>query len=128
MSKFLKIFIGVAIISIIAGSYVVFYANYSTGYRVGTVIKMTKRGVVFKTFEGQLHTGGLSSDGGSDGATSMWDFSVKKEAEDIRQQIESAVDNNSKVKLYYDEKFYQWAFFGDTKYFVNKVEVIEGKK
>ena len=46
----------------------------------------------------------------------------------IREQIESAVDNNSKVKLYYDEKFYQWAFFGDTKYFVNKVEVIPTEK
>ena len=128
MSKFLKIFIGVAIISIIAGSYVVFYANYSTGYRVGTVIKMTKRGVVFKTFEGQLHTGGLSIDASSEGASSMWDFSVKKEDHEIREQIESAVDNNSKVKLYYNEKFYQWAIFGDTKYFVNKVEIVEAKK
>jgi len=128
MNKFLKIFLIVAVIAVGVGTYVIFYANFSTGYRVGTVIKMTKRGVFIKTYEGQLHTGGLSSENGGSEASSMWDFSVKKENEDIRQQIENAVDNNSKVKLYYDEKFYQWAFFGDTKYFVNKVEVIKTEK
>lgn len=128
MNKFLKIFLVVAIVVVGVGGYVIFFANYSDGYRVGTIIKMTKRGVIFKTYEGQLHTGGLSSENNGSDATSMWDFSVKKDDVEIRQQIENAVDNNSKVKLYYDEKFYQWAFFGDTKYFVTKVETIEVKK
>ncbi|MBD79973.1 MAG: hypothetical protein CL840_13755 [Crocinitomicaceae bacterium] len=128
MKRFLRIFIAIAVVAVIAGAYIMFFANYSTGYRVGTIIKMTKRGVIFKTYEGQLHTGGLSSDAGGETATSMWDFSVHKDDESIRNQIEDAVDNGSRVKLYYDEKFYQWAIFGDTKYFVNKVEVIEGKQ
>lgn len=109
-------------------TYVVFFANYSTGYRVGTIIKMTEKGMIFKTIEGQLHTGGISGDSGEGDATSMWDFSVKKSDGEIREAIENAVDNGSRIKLYYDEKYYQWAFFGDTKYFVNKVEPVGQKQ
>lgn len=116
--------LGVIILILSAiGIYIVFFATYSEGYRVGTVIKMTKRGVFFKTHEGQLHTGGLSSDTG-EGATSMWDFTVRRGDEEIRQQIESAVDKGYKVKLFYDEQFYQWAMFGETKYFISCVEPI----
>lgn len=127
MSKFLKIGLSVSAVLVAIAIYVVFFATYSTGYRVGTIIKMTKRGVVFKTYEGQLHTGGISADVGDAGATSMWDFTVRRGEEDIRKEIEKAVDSGSRVKLYYNEKFYQWAFFGDTKYFVNKVETVGNK-
>ena len=123
--KKLKIWGSLLGVLLIAGSiYIVFFANYSTGYRVGTIIKMTEKGVIYKTIEGQLHTGGISGDAGEGSATSMWDFSVKKGNEEVRQSIENAVDKGFRVKLYYEEKFYQWAFFGDTKYFIIKVEQV----
>lgn len=111
----------VLLIALSFGTWLVFFATYSEGYRVGTVIKMTHRGVVFKTYEGQLHTGGVSADVG-EGASSIWDFSIRKDDSHIREQIEAAVDAGSRVKLYYDEKYYQWAYFGETKYFITKVE------
>lgn len=129
MKKF-KVWGSILGILLIVGSvYIVFFANYSTGYRVGTIIKMTKKGVIFKTIEGQLHTGGISGDAGAGaGATSMWDFSVRRGDNEIEAAIEDAVNNGYRVKLYYDEKFYQWAMFGDTKYFINKVEPISDTK
>ncbi|MGB0390540.1 MAG: hypothetical protein ACPGD5_03160 [Salibacteraceae bacterium] len=127
MKKAFGIFAVILLILSAIGTYIVFFATYSEGYRVGTVIKMTKRGIFFKTHEGQLHTGGLSSDTG-EGATSMWDFTVRRGDVEIREQIESAVDNGYKVKLFYDEQFYQWAMFGETKYFVSRVEPIKNEK
>ena len=128
MKKF-KIWASIIAILVVAGSiYIVFFANYSTGYRVGTIIKMTEKGVLIKTIEGQMHTGGISGDSSDGDATSMWDFSVRKSNDEVRQAIEQAVDNGVRVKLYYEEKFYQWSFFGDTKYFVNKVEEVRDKE
>jgi hypothetical protein len=124
MKKFISIFAVVLVIALAVSIWFVFFATYSSGYRVGRVIKMTKRGVVFKTFEGQLHTGGISADVHGD-ATSMWDFSVRKDNKEILEQIEDAVDSGNRVKLYYDEKFYQWPFFGDTKYFITRVEKLK---
>lgn len=127
MKKAFSIIAAIIFILSAIGIYIVFFATYSEGYRVGTVIKMTKRGVFFKTHEGQLHTGGLSSDTG-EGATSMWDFTVRRGDEEIRKEIESAVDKGYKVKLFYDEQFYQWAMFGETKYFISSVEPIISEK
>jgi len=53
MKKFKIIFV---FILLLGGVYYLFFASYSSGYRVGTIIKMSNRGVVFKTHEGQLHT------------------------------------------------------------------------
>ena len=76
------------------------YGNYSSGERAGQVIKMSKKGYVFKTNEGQLNTGDIQQ--------GIWNFSVKK----------------SEPELHYDEKYVQIPFLGDTKYFVTKVEVL----
>jgi uncharacterized protein YwgA len=76
------------------------YGNYSSGERAGQVIKMSKKGYVFKTNEGQLNTGEIQQ--------GIWNFSVKK----------------SEPELHYDEKYVQIPFLGDTKYFVTKVEVL----
>lgn len=76
------------------------YGNYSSGERAGQVIKMSKKGYVFKTNEGQLNTGEIQQ--------GIWNFSVKK----------------SEPELHYDEKYVQIPFLGDTEYFVTKVEVL----
>ena len=98
------------------------FANYSSGYRVGRIIKISEKGFVFKTNEGQLNTGGFS-EGDGDITSSIWQFSVKKGDEEILDQIKNA--NKNMVRLYYDEKFVKIPFLGDTKYFITKVETVE---
>lgn len=93
------------------------FANYSDGYRAGTIIKMSEKGMIFKTAEGQLNTGSF-------GGGLIWDFSVKRGDTAVLRQIEQAVDGGYRVKLYYKEKFYRLGILGDTKYFVYKVESV----
>ncbi len=112
----------ILLIGLAVGTYFVI-GNYSSGYRTGRIMKISKKGVMFKTYEGQLNVGGLDS-GGDDGvATTVWEFSVTDEG--VLKDIEEAVDNGRDVKLYYNEKFYQFDFRGDTKYFVYKVAEID---
>ena len=120
--KILGFLLVTLLIGLAIGSYFTF-GNYSDGYRTGTVMKISKKGVMFKTWEGQLNVGSLQ-DANNDGtATTTWDFSVTDDS--ILTDLEKAVDNNHRVKLYYKEKFYQFDWLGDTKYFVYKVEEIE---
>src|SRR5690606_22893480 len=37
------------------------YASYGDGYRVGTILKLARKGVIFKTWEGELSQGFLES-------------------------------------------------------------------
>mgnify|MGYP006209460265 FL=1 len=69
--------------------------NYSEGDRVGKVVKVSKRGVFFKTWEGQLSYGDNKE---------MWEFSIPNSQEQVRINIDDASENNKRVKLYYKEK------------------------
>ncbi len=97
----------------------VLYANYSTGMRAGTVMKISKKGYVFKTYEGQLNLGLVQSN------ENIWSFSVPAEDTAVVHQIEHAAATGKRVSLHYDEKYYQYDWAGETKYFVNKVEEVK---
>ena len=116
------ILIVLALLLLAVGAYVAsIYAYYSEGYRAGTIIKMSKKGILFKTHEGQLNTGGgFGSDG--DVTSSIWHFSIARRNSEVLKQIEDAVDTGQRVKLHYKEMFFKHSWIGDTKYFVYKVE------
>lgn len=122
MKKLRKILIrsGIVILllGILAGSVAIF-ANFSDGYRVGRVIKLSRKGYVFKTWEGQLNLEALSQDEG------IWEFSVHRGDDEIRTSIDEAVEEGYRVKLYYKEKYFQFDWRGKTKYFIYEVEIIE---
>ena len=108
----IAIFIALFIGAIVA--YFTLYANYSDGIRVGTIVKFTKKGVVFKTHEGRLQQGSSNE---------FWDFTVENDTA-VLHQIERANDYGYRVKAYYHEKYYQFDWRGDTKYLVYKVEKV----
>lgn len=121
-----KLFLILTIILLIAmavGAYFLF-GSFSNGTRAGVVIKMSKKGVIFKTYEGELNTGGFAD---SDGqlTSSIWAFSVVDDQ--VVRDLSDAELSGQRVKLHYNEKFYKLFFRGDTKYFVNKVEPYSGQ-
>lgn len=114
---------------VIGGLFIVFilfayYANFSSGFRVGVPVKLSSKGVLFKTHEGQLNIGGLTS--GEQGVIpTQWDFTVAKSDESVYQGIESAMEQGVRAKLYYKEKYIKLPWRGDSKYMVYKVELME---
>mgnify|MGYP006269917555 CR=1 FL=1 len=115
--------IALLLIGLIGGSVAVF-GTYSDGSRVGKIIKFSKKGLVFKTYEGELSLGAVSQ--GEDGAlTEKWGFSVTRGNDEIIQKINKAMDDGYEVRLYYKEKYFQFDWRGDTKYFIWQVEEIE---
>jgi len=95
--------------------------SYSDGERAGTVSKFSRRGFVFKTYEGVLNVGGFSGETGSL-TPQYFDFSVKDEA--VAAQITQAVKTGQRVTLHYEEKILKLPWNGDTKYYITNVEII----
>lgn len=99
-----------------------FNITYSEGFRAGNIVKVTKKGFIFKTTEGELNVGGIQADKSS----SIWTFSVAgSEEAQVVQDLEAAALSNQRVKLYYQEKLFTIVWRGDTKYFVTKVETLK---
>ena len=122
VKKILLWIIGLSITGFVLVVILALFANFSSGYRVGRIIKVSEKGYVFKTNEGQLNTGGFS-EGDGDMTSSIWEFSIKRGDTEILEQLKNS--NKDMVRLYYDEKFVRIPFLGDTKYFVTKVETVE---
>lgn len=96
-----------------------FYRTYtiSEGSRSGTLFKISKKGIVFKTYEGQLHLAGsvmLTTQ-------STWDFSAKNGA--VYSELQKYEGKN--VKCYYKEIVSAFPWQGDTDYLVYRVELVE---
>jgi len=123
--KFLKtLFYSVLVIGVIVLLFLVF-ANYSSGYRAGVPTKISKKGVIFKTYEGTLNIGGLTNT--SEGAIpTTWDFTVKSGADSVLNKIDQAILHSKRVKLLYHEKYAKFFWIGDTKYYVYDVEILNG--
>ena len=100
------------------------YANYSDGYRAGVPIKISHKGKIIKTHEGELNEGGLTNT--AQGVLpSKWAFSIKDSDSEVRVKLEEAIEQNRRVKVYYEEKYAQLFWLGDTKYFVYKVQILD---
>jgi hypothetical protein len=100
--------------------------NYSNGERIGLMSKFSKKGLFFKTWEGDLV---LTQTGMNQSANKDFEFSLDKDDYDetLRAKLDSAVTYGWKVKVRYHETFgYNWfGNRGETNYFVTSVEVLD---
>jgi hypothetical protein len=130
-----KLILGILLaLILLVGGYFLF-GNYSDGFRAGTMIKFSKRGTVFKTYEGQLNLGMVLNSSPSDdpdaarapqtSVNSVWEFSVNDDDQEVVNTLEEALLTGKRVKVHYREKFYRLPFQGDTKYFVYKAEMLK---
>lgn len=92
--------------------------TYSEGNRAGRLIKFSKQGFMFKTYEGEMNLGGVSNaTNGNLMMNYMWDFSVTDQAvADTLLKLEG-----KDISVHYKEKMAKLAWRGDTKYIVDKV-------
>ena len=95
--------------------------SYSDGERAGTVSKFSRRGFLFKTYEGVLNVGGFSGETGSL-TPQYFDFSVDDDG--VATQITQAVKTGQRVTLHYEEKILKFPWNGETKYYITSVEVV----
>ncbi|KQS32666.1 hypothetical protein [Dyadobacter sp. Leaf189] len=107
--------------------YYLTFGYYSEGKRGGFITKLSNKGYLFKTYEGELRMGGLYEGDGTMNS-SEWVFSVSGKNKDAIAKLEEAIKNGHRVSLTYEEKFFTLPWNGDTKYFVTNVEVLGGSR
>lgn len=121
MKKFKIIVIAVIVIAM-AGLWIYWNADKSEGSRAGTLSKLSNKGLIFKTNEGELYMSMFIGDNAAaSGSTNIWAFSVDKSEPELMTQLESFVGNGKRVQLFYREKFVTLPWRGDTPYMVYKI-------
>ncbi|MFD2827799.1 6-phosphogluconate dehydrogenase [Leeuwenhoekiella polynyae] len=111
MKKLLAFVLGGIILLAILFYSFVYFVPYSEGTRAGELIKFSKKGILSKTWEGQISQG-ISG-------AQIFDFSVMGSEDEVIQKLKDY--QGSYVKLTYVERYATFIFWGDTKYFVTDI-------
>ena len=120
---FLYILIFVLVKGLGGGSFAVF-GTYSSGSRAGVIVKYSTKGLFFKTREGELNVGGISKGEAGDIMPTILYFSVYRGYTEVNDAIQDAVLGGYRVRLHYEEKYFQFDWRGDTQYFITQVEKV----
>ncbi len=120
--KWTKRIAWVAIIVLLALFSFAYWGSYSNGIRSGMVVKISKKGWVFKTYEGQLNLQTFGANKSPNIVSESFDFSVETDRTDVIKTLEEASLSGERVSLKYTERMMIFFWRGDTKYFVTEVE------
>lgn len=106
----------IALTALVAGLLIwfafLYYATYSEGVRAGELIKVSRKGVVLKTWEGEISQG-ISG-------AQIFSFSVLDSDAEIVEDLKTM--QGQYVKITYIERYKTFPWWGDSTYFVTKVE------
>lgn len=90
----------------------IYYVPYSEGVRSGELIKISNKGYLVKTWEGEISQG-ISG-------AQIFQFSVEGGKSEIIQQLKDL--QGKYVKVEYIERYRTFFWWGDTRYYITKVE------
>jgi uncharacterized membrane protein len=99
--------------------YFKYFFTYSEGYRAGLLQKFSNKGLIFKTYEGELILSSVSSTSNVAIASEKFQFSVLKK--DISPMFDTLQGRN--VIVHYREKKGTVPWRGDSRYIVDSIAV-----
>jgi hypothetical protein len=120
----LKKYLFIFLLSVVAAWFIYYFIcgmAYSEGTRSGILTKVSKKGYVFKTYEGELNVGGFSAGDGTIMPANIFYFSVR--GKEIYEKLQDA--QGKRVVLHYKQVYKNFSWQGDTDYFVYDVSNIK---
>ena len=94
--------------------------TYSEGTRSGILTKVSKKGYIFKTFEGDMNVGGLTQGDGTIMPMSIFKFSVIDEH--VYNELQTK--EGKKLILHYKQVMKNFFWQGETNRFVDSVNLV----
>ncbi len=111
----------IVLLVILLGVYIVmkYFYTYSEGYRAGLLQKFSNKGVIFKTYEGELILSSIASS--RDVALASEKFLFTMVNKDLVRQFDTLQGQN--IIVHYIQKGGAVPWRGDSKYLVDSVKV-----
>ena len=114
--RIIGVLVGIAML-VVGYFWVVLSWNYSTGERAGWVQKLSKKGWLCKTWEGELAMVSMPGAAPEKFYFTVWDDAVAGELNKVMGQ---------RVSLHYEEKVgLPTSCFGETRHYVTRVTAVE---
>jgi hypothetical protein len=108
--------VGIAVFSFL------YFATYEEGVMAGKVLRVSEKGMLFKTYEGKINLETFGALKGTSPIAESFDFSVYKSDTDLIKELETVSLSGERVNLYFVKHYLTFPWRGDTKYFATRVE------
>jgi hypothetical protein len=99
-----------------------YYGVYERGVMAGKVLRVTEKGMVFKTYEGKISLESFGALKGVSPVAETFDFSVESDQTEVIKQLQEVSLSGERVNLHFVKRYAQFPWRGDTKYFIETVE------
>lgn len=109
------------IIGIIVFCYL-YWGTYEKGSMAGKILRISEKGVVFKTMEGKINLETFGALKGVSPIAESFDFSIEKDQEELITQLQEAALSGERVNLHFVKRYMAFPWRGDTKYFATSLE------
>jgi hypothetical protein len=123
--RIIKWILGLVILVSIAVFSFFYFSVYETGVMAGRVLRVTQKGVLFKTYEGKLSLESFGALKGTNPIAETFDFSVESSEQPVIKALEQVSLSGERVNLHFVKRYRIFFWRGDTKYFVTQVERVE---
>jgi hypothetical protein len=117
--KRILLFLILSVLVVIAFAY---WGVNEEGVMAGKVLRISKKGVIFKTYEGKLNLETFGALKGTSPIAESFDFSVEGDREDVIKQLEEVSLSGERVNLHFIKRYVRLPWRGDSKYFIVQVE------
>ena len=102
-----------------------YWGVYENGVMAGKVLRITEKGVLFKTHEGKLNLETFGALKGASPIAESFDFSVESSEKDVIDALQKVALSGERINLHFKKRYIKVPWRGETKYFATKVERAE---
>ena len=102
-----------------------YWATYEEGVMAGKVLRVSQKGMIFKTYEGKINLETFGALKGTSPIAESFDFSVEKGDTELIKQLEEVSLSGERVNLHFVKRYARFPWRGDTKSFATRVERLE---
>ena len=99
-----------------------YFGVYERGVMAGKVLRITEKGMVFKTYERKLSLESFGALRGVSPIAETFDFSVASDQTEAIAQLQEVSLSGERVNLHFVKRYMKFPWRGETSYFIEKVE------
>lgn len=123
--KIIRIFIITFVIVLVGGFCFLYWGTYEEGVMAGKILRVSEKGVLFKTYEGKINLETFGALRGASPIAESFDFSIESNDQSLIKELETVSLSGERVNLFYVKRYVAFPWRGDTKYFATRVERLQ---
>lgn len=122
ISRFVKRLLVILLLLGLGSGAFLYWGVYERGVMAGKVLRVTKKGVLFKTYEGKLSLESFGALKNTSPIAETFDFSVEKDNTQVITDLEDVALSGERVNLHFVKRYIKVPWRGETRYFITEVE------